>query len=610
MFDWYRNAVLCIAYLADVEHASDEGEFAQSEWFKRGWTLQELLAPRLIVFVTQTWHVIGNRGASTYIDCGTHAGPSLEKKLASITSVPEQVLHDYATRLNYSTEEKLAWMEGRATTRPEDMSYALFGIFGVTPGANYGEKHEGARQRLLDAVRSKDNARTHQADRYQRIVGWLAPPDPWTNHSTARQLHESGIGSWLLQSTAYQAWKSSSTRHLWMYGKAGCGKTILCSTAIEDVKAYCDNDPHIECAVFYFTFSDERKQRLPDLLRSLVAQLGWKEPAVSKLQHAFDKPNRSMLGMSELEDILLSSFQANRETFLLIDALDECPENNDGRYGVVQCLTRLLQRAQNVKVCVTSRELPNIRESMAELGALPQAIDSHVVDQDIRRYTTKMLSLDSRLSRLDRKTTTLIEETISEKANGMFRWAYCQLQELKKLKATKPKYVKELLHNLPATLDDTYERILSRIGKMYYEEAFALLQWLAYAQSPLSLSELVEVTIIDVSEDGNVVEDERCAIEDSLEILSELVILQDADEEGEEREAGGHAEENQQNHGSDQFPDLEWENSDADRSSIASHHRRRPDKDMKVRLAHFSVKEYLESTRPEQRKVLYSSRSG
>ncbi|USW54031.1 Putative heterokaryon incompatibility [Septoria linicola] len=457
MFDWYRNAALCIAYLADVEHASDEGEFAQSEWFKRGWTLQELLAPRLIVFVTQTWHVIGNRGASTYIDCGTHAGPSLEKKLASITSLPEQVLHDYATRLNYSTEEKLAWMEGRATTRPEDMSYALFGIFGVTPGANYGEKHEGARQRLLDAVRSKDNARTHQADRYQRI--------------------------------------------------------------------------------------------------------------------------------------------ANRETFLLIDALDECPENNDGRYGVVQCLTRLLQRAQNVKVCVTSRELPNIRESMAELGALPQAIDSHVVDQDIRRYTTKMLSLDSRLSRLDRKTTTLIEETISEKANGMFRWAYCQLQELKKLNATKPKYVKELLHNLPATLDDTYERILSRIDIMYYEEAFALLQWLAYAQSPLSLSELVEVTIIDVSEDGNVVEDERGAIEDSLEILSELVILQDADEEGEEREAGGHAEENHENHGSDQFPDLEWENSDADRSSIASHHRRRPDKDMKVRLAHFSVKEYLESTR-------------
>lgn len=43
-------------------------------------------------------------------------------------------------------------MEGRKTSRAKDMSYTLFGIFGVTPGVNYGEEHNGVRKRLLGAI--------------------------------------------------------------------------------------------------------------------------------------------------------------------------------------------------------------------------------------------------------------------------------------------------------------------------------------------------------------------------------------------------------------------------------------------------------------------------
>lgn len=73
-----------------------------------------------------------------------------------------------------------------------------------------------------------------------------------------------------------------------------------------------------------------------------------------------------------------------------------------------------------------------------------------------------------------------------------FRWAYCQLQELKKLKSTKPKYIRAALSTIPATLDATYERMLIGIGELYQEEALVLLRWSAYAQSPLSLHELAE----------------------------------------------------------------------------------------------------------------------
>lgn len=59
MFQWYRRAVQCFIYLGDV---SDDGvDFANSNWFKRGWTLQELLASELAVFFDASWQKIGTK---------------------------------------------------------------------------------------------------------------------------------------------------------------------------------------------------------------------------------------------------------------------------------------------------------------------------------------------------------------------------------------------------------------------------------------------------------------------------------------------------------------------------------------------------------------------
>jgi hypothetical protein len=204
-----------------------------------------------------------------------------------------------------------------------------------------------------------------------------------------------------------------------MYGKAGCGKTILCSTAIEDVKAHCESHYNAGYAAFYFSFSDRQKQGLVNLLCSLVVQLGWKEPALSMLQQAYSKPNRSKPGLDELENMLLACFESYVEVFLLLDALDECPEDNDVRHSTLQCVAQLSHKAQNVKIFATSRELPDIRKSMIGLAAEPVSIVTRSVDEDIRRYMATQVSCDHRLSRLDRKTKALIEETISAGADGM-----------------------------------------------------------------------------------------------------------------------------------------------------------------------------------------------
>ncbi|KAK4901068.1 hypothetical protein LTR49_027331 [Elasticomyces elasticus] len=596
MFDWYQKAELCLAHLADVEMPEDGSSFERSTWFKRGWTLQELLAPRMVLFVTKEWHVIGHKGWPACGEWQPSIGHGLDKTITRITGIPERVLRDYGVSIEWTVHDKMEWMEGRITTRPEDMSYALFGILGVTPGANYGEGAKGARQRLLAAVDHRDNVVAQQAEQYRKIADWLASPDPWTNHESARQLHQPHTGAWLIESAEYRDWKVAPIRHLWMHGKAGCGKTVLCSTAVTDVKAYCEHQPEAGYAIFYFSFSDNQKQGLVDLLRSLVVQLAWKGPALSKLQQAYDKPNRTVLGLEELEGILLSCFQSYEEVFLLIDALDECPQDGDVRQTMLECLAHLSRKAPQVKIFATSRELLDIRQCMARLEAEPMTIAARAVDDDIRKYTTTQLSRDHRLSRLDQQTKALIEETISVKADGMFRWASCQLQELKKIKVTKPKYIKEALRNLPATLDATYDRMLAAIENVYRKEAIVLLQWLAYAQSPPSLGELVEAAIVDITDEGHVEVDERGGLEDTLEILSGLVVLVGVDTEDYE----GEDEENvriletddRQNEGPrSEVSDYE----DADKT--AAYRLRRIREDTKVRLAHFSVKEYLESGR-------------
>lgn len=429
MFEWYRNTELCIAYLADVETTANRVSLEKSEWFKRGWTLQELLAPRKVLFVTSGWETIGYKGAVASGDCWATVGYNLEETVQRATDIPVQVLHDYGASATLSVEQKLKWMHGRITTRPEDMSYAMYGILGVTLGANYGERYEGARQRLLAAIHQRDSIAVQQADQYRKIMHWLSPPDPETNHESARQRHEPQTGHWLLQDTRYLDWMSGSTNLLWAYGMAGCGKTILCSTAIEDLRLHFRLAKNVGHAIFYFSFSDSHKQTLRNLMVSLVAQLCDKEPGLSLLRQAYENPQPCVPGLKDLERILNASVASYDTVFLHLDALDECPEGEDVRQKVLDGVQQILARAPNIRMFVTSRDVPDIRSRMEEFGAIQLSIATQTVDADIGRYVSRQLSRDPKLRRLDPATRTLIKDTLSNKSNGMYVTEFILVQQ-------------------------------------------------------------------------------------------------------------------------------------------------------------------------------------
>ncbi|KAI0645394.1 HET-domain-containing protein [Trametes meyenii] len=130
MYQWYAQAGVCYAFLHDVDDAQDPrpsgSQFRQSRWFRRGWTLQELIAPRELVFISKQWRPFGTK-------------TSLADVIEEITGVERAILELRRPLNSVSVARRMSWASKRKTTRVEDEAYSLMGIFGVNIPAIYGE---------------------------------------------------------------------------------------------------------------------------------------------------------------------------------------------------------------------------------------------------------------------------------------------------------------------------------------------------------------------------------------------------------------------------------------------------------------------------------------
>ncbi|KAI0293479.1 hypothetical protein B0F90DRAFT_1399013 [Multifurca ochricompacta] len=100
---------------------------------------------------------------------------------------------------------------------------------------------------------------------------WLSPPDPSTNHNVARGSHHDGTASWFTRGNTYKQWKMTGSL-LWIHGKPGSGKSILCSTIIHEIEQLQETGAAL-MAYFYFDFKDIGKQDVRSLLSSILIQL-------------------------------------------------------------------------------------------------------------------------------------------------------------------------------------------------------------------------------------------------------------------------------------------------------------------------------------------------
>ncbi|KAK8124139.1 HET-domain-containing protein [Apiospora kogelbergensis] len=146
MFRWYQRADICYAYLSDLPVATSldavsiNAELRNCRYFTRGWTLQELIAPREVVFFDQDWQIRGSRS-------------TLAGLLSDVTGIKTSILKRQAPLSSICVAQKLSWAASRNTTRIEDTAYCLLGIFDVNMPLLYGEEEKAFRRLQYEIIK-------------------------------------------------------------------------------------------------------------------------------------------------------------------------------------------------------------------------------------------------------------------------------------------------------------------------------------------------------------------------------------------------------------------------------------------------------------------------
>ncbi|KAF2489671.1 hypothetical protein BU16DRAFT_585902 [Lophium mytilinum] len=125
MYLWYSCSALCVVYLEDIP----QKQFSDSEWFDRGWTLQELIAPKAVSFFDHEWNPMGSK-------------TELLVELSRKTKIPKDVLSHTAALSSCSVAQRMSWAAKRKTKRIEDRAYSLMGLFNVNMPMIYGEREK------------------------------------------------------------------------------------------------------------------------------------------------------------------------------------------------------------------------------------------------------------------------------------------------------------------------------------------------------------------------------------------------------------------------------------------------------------------------------------
>ena len=150
MYRWYAKAKRCYVYLSDLKDSlpsidsSKEwversfGIIKNCRWFKRGWTLQELLAPVHIKFYNRQWISLGTKDMLCNV-------------LSGVTGIQLEHLWDCNSA---SIAQRMSWAAHRVTTRIEDRAYCLLGIFDVNIPLLYGEGKKAFTRLQQEILRS------------------------------------------------------------------------------------------------------------------------------------------------------------------------------------------------------------------------------------------------------------------------------------------------------------------------------------------------------------------------------------------------------------------------------------------------------------------------
>ncbi|KAL6886871.1 hypothetical protein GGI43DRAFT_388490 [Trichoderma evansii] len=350
-------------------------------------------------------------------------------------------------------------------------------------------------QGSINAVNDDRLRREREIEILRRL--YKSPYEGGKNRNPDRAL---GTCEWFVAHKLFQEWQESKrSTTLWVSADPGCGKSVLAKHLIDSV---LPNTASRTTCYFFFKDDFEDQKNVISALCCILHQL-FKQKRIllsEAILDEFEIYQEEITGsFGKLWNTLLSAAENKSagEIVCLLDAIDECEDG--GRAQLARALQKLYNTGKsfNLKFFLTSRPYANIRHGfrpldIPELAVIHLSGESDVemkkISEEIDTFIqAKVQAVGEKLALKDGEQDLLLQQ-LMRVPNRTYLWVHLTLDLIEHdLDLDKTKIVTITSH-LPNTVEEAYERILSRGRNL--EEAKKLLHIVVAAARPLTLNEM------------------------------------------------------------------------------------------------------------------------
>jgi hypothetical protein len=248
-------------------------------------------------------------------------------------------------------------------------------------------------------------------------MDWISSTDFQTQQDDTIARRQEGTGLWFVNSPEFTNWLHEPKQTLFCPGIPGAGKTMIAAIAVDHLLKTVRSNA-IGVSYIYCNYKAQADQNTTTLLAAILKQLVRNRPSIADPVtclydlHATDNTRPSL---DEIFSALQSVLTIYSTVYVVIDALDECPDK-DGTRSQLLAKLRDLQRKTDLHLMATSRLIPDI---VQEFNGMPM-LEVRASDADVQQFVAGQICRLPKCIQRDNKLQGSVRDKIVEAVDGMY----------------------------------------------------------------------------------------------------------------------------------------------------------------------------------------------